>query len=1011
MPIALARAKRLFAGQDDVSEFRIVRKDGESHWLRDHGHPIWDEIQGRVVGIYGAAQDITERKRAEQALQESEAWFRTLADTTSTTIFIYQGERFVYANRAAERLSGYSSQELLNLRFWDVVHPEHRELIRQRGLARQRGEAVPERYEFKIIRKDGAERWLDFTAGKIDWQGQPAAIGTAIDITERVQAEEALRQSEERYRNYIELANDFIFTLDSNGQITSANKAMRQMLGYTATELLGKSALEFVAPEARAIAAEALSRTLRGEDIPHIELPLQTGDNRQLILEIRGVTLYRGQEITGTLHIARDITERVKAEQALRESESILKEAQRLGRIGHWELDLETRQIRWSDMVFAIYERDPSLGAPTPEEEATYYSPEDAERLRNYSQKTIETGEPYETDVRLNLPGGRFAVVAASGTPVKDAHGRVVRLLGTVQDITRRKQAEAQLRLQNTALESSANAIVITDPQGFIQWANPAFTALTGYVVPDEILGRNPRELVKSGKQDKRFYKKLWDTILAGKVWRGELINRRKDGRLYDEEMTITPVKSEAGEISHFIAVKQDITPRKRREREMEAMLRVSQAIGGLTELQPLLESLLEAAVGAIPSAEKGTILLADAEGGLQIRSMNGYRDQRVLGYRFPLTSSYAARAFRERRPLIIRDAQADPNTRYDGEIEEIGAIRSAIIAPLVAQKCPIGVISLDSTRSGEETFPQSSFTEDDLRLLFTIAAAGGVAIENVRLFEKTEQRLQQLTALHTVDRAISSSLDLRMILNVIAEQAVAQLQAEAAAVLLFDQRTLTLEYAAGYGFRQRGIEQSRVSLGTGLAGRSAFERRTLSAPHLSHEDSSSLLEGILAGEGFLAHHVTPLIAKGEVKGVLEVYHRAAFTPQAEWIGFFEAIATQAAIAIDNAQLLDSLQRSSLELSLAYSATIEGWAKAMEMRDKETEGHTLRVAELTLQLAQILGVTEDEIVHIRRGALLHDIGKIGVPDSILRKPGKLNAAEWEIMRRHPQSAYEMLQPI
>jgi PAS domain S-box-containing protein len=146
-------------------------------------------------------------------------------------------------------------------------------------------------------------------------------------------------------------------------------------------------------------------------------------------------------------------------------------------------------------------------------------------------------------------------------------------------DVTERKQTEEKLYLQSAMLEASANAIVITNRGGSIQWANPAFTVLTGYRFPEEAFGSNPRELVKSGKQDQRFYKNLWDTILAGKVWHGELVNRRKDGSFYDEEMTITPVQNEKGKIEHFIAVKSNITERKKAEealRESEERLRLS---------------------------------------------------------------------------------------------------------------------------------------------------------------------------------------------------------------------------------------------------------------------------------------------------------------------------------------------------------------------------------------------------------------------------------------------------
>ena len=144
---------------------------------------------------------------------------------------------------------------------------------------------------------------------------------------------------------------------------------------------------------------------------------------------------------------------------------------------------------------------------------------------------------------------------------------------------------------------------------------------------------------------------------------------------------------------------------------------------------------------------------------------------------------------------------------------------------------------------------------------------------------------------------------------------------------------------------------------------------------------------------------------------MLELMHRSPLVLDRERQDFLEAMASQAAIAIDNAVLFDDLQRSNTELMLAYDATLEGWARALDLRDRVTERHTERVTDLTVNLARAMGVREEDIVHIRRGALLHDIGKIGVPDSILRKEGPLTPDERELMRHHPAYAFNMLKPI
>jgi putative nucleotidyltransferase with HDIG domain len=166
-----------------------------------------------------------------------------------------------------------------------------------------------------------------------------------------------------------------------------------------------------------------------------------------------------------------------------------------------------------------------------------------------------------------------------------------------------------------------------------------------------------------------------------------------------------------------------------------------------------------------------------------------------------------------------------------------------------------------------------------------------------------------------------------------------------------------------------------------------------------------------MALENFRTYFAVPLIIKGEVKGVLEILNRSILEPDQEWLDFLNTLATQTAIAIDNAQLYEELQSANMEMRLAYETTLEGWSRALEMRDMETKGHSQRVTRMTMLLAREMNLPEEALVHIRRGALLHDIGKMAIPDQILRKPGPLNDEEWALMRQHPVLAYEMLQSI
>jgi HD-GYP domain-containing protein (c-di-GMP phosphodiesterase class II) len=295
--------------------------------------------------------------------------------------------------------------------------------------------------------------------------------------------------------------------------------------------------------------------------------------------------------------------------------------------------------------------------------------------------------------------------------------------------------------------------------------------------------------------------------------------------------------------------------------------------------------------------------------------------------------------------------------------------------------------------------------------LLESLAELAGAALHRMSLHEETVRQLDHLQALHRIDQAIAGSMDLRTTLNVLLENVLTHLKSDAASVLLLDPQRQMLEYAAGRGFRTGLVQTARIRLGEGLAGRVALERRAVQAHDAKRVQENRQLAALWAREGFAAYFGLPLIAKGQVKGVLEVFHRTAHTAGPEWVDFLETLAGQAAIAIDNNGLFDGLQRSNAELIMAYEATLEGWSRAMDLRDKETEGHSQRVTEITVRLAIILGVPDSALAQVRRGALLHDIGKLGVPDQILLKPGKLTDEEWVIMRGHPQLAYDLLSPI
>ncbi len=280
------------------------------------------------------------------------------------------------------------------------------------------------------------------------------------------------------------------------------------------------------------------------------------------------------------------------------------------------------------------------------------------------------------------------------------------------------------------------------------------------------------------------------------------------------------------------------------------------------------------------------------------------------------------------------------------------------------------------------------------------------------QLNQDLTERLERITALHEIDKAITGSYDLERTLDVVLEQVTERLSVDAAAILLLQAGAQSLRFGASRGFKDpNSLEGMQLRIGEGLAGKVALERERMVL-----NEPDTVLEAFAASprlreEGFRSYAAVPLVSKGKLQGVLELFHHEPLRLDDDWLDFFTALSLQAAVAIDDSRLFTDLQRSNTELRLAYDTTIEGWARALDLRDEETEGHSRRVTDLTVQLAESMGVDEDQLVHIRRGALLHDIGKMGVPDSILLKPGKLTTEEWSIMQRHTVYALDLLMPI
>ncbi|MGD0822793.1 MAG: PAS domain S-box protein, partial [Desulfomonilia bacterium] len=322
--------RRGLSGEDTpLYETVVIAADGRKIHAEVNAKTIWDNA-GRPLGRIGVVHDMTQRKEVEMALRESEEKFRVLAESTPTAIMLYQHDKWTYANPAVERISGYSADELRSMNFWDIVHPDYKQLIQQRGQKRQQGESTIQRYEFKIISKQGKELWVDLSGASTMLGGKPAGIISVIDINERKLAEEALKESEHRYRMIAENVHDTIWVIDLNLQFTYVSLSVVRITGYTPEEIQNLRPEQLLTSSSYALAAQVLSEELAKEnsgeaidpDRPRtMEFELIRKDGNTVWIEFTA-TFRRDDEgkPMDILGVSRDITERKQTEESLRQS-------------------------------------------------------------------------------------------------------------------------------------------------------------------------------------------------------------------------------------------------------------------------------------------------------------------------------------------------------------------------------------------------------------------------------------------------------------------------------------------------------------------------------------------------------------------------------------------------------------------------------------------------------------------------------------------------------------------
>ena len=537
---------------------------------RQDGRVILVEVMARRIEIdgqscfYASSRDITERKLAQEKLRESEEKFFKIFQTSPVSLSLCTMTEGRYLD--------------VNEEFLRMIHRQRPEAIGRTALeigvwedAAQRSAVVDLIQKFGCVRNvelaihtgAGETRYIMWSAEATHLGTETCLLETSLDITDRKLAEQRMRESEERYRQLFELESDAVILVDAQShQFVDVNQSAQRLYGYSREEFL-QMTVEMVSAEPE------LTRTAVGSGQGFIPLRWHRKKSGERFAVEITANLISHQGRRTELATLRDITVRQHVMDVLGETTGQLLEAQRIAGCGSYVFDITTGFWTGSEVLSDIF----GLPEPGLTRDANGWleivHPEDREIMHDHLyEDVLKNHSPFDRIYRIirrNDQQERW--VHGLGKLIFNEQGKVTRMVGIIQDITDRKRNEDQMNVQFSALTAAANAILITDRRGRIEWVNPAFSKLTGYSA-EEAVGKNPR-LLNSGQHSQVFFANLWNTVLAGNVWHGEMVNRRKDGELYTEDTTITPVRNADGQVAHFVSIKQDVTERRQLEKRM----------------------------------------------------------------------------------------------------------------------------------------------------------------------------------------------------------------------------------------------------------------------------------------------------------------------------------------------------------------------------------------------------------------------------------------------------------
>jgi PAS domain S-box-containing protein len=830
--------------------------------------------EGRLDAVVGIGRDVTERRASEDALRESEQIFRALAESSSVTIAIYQGQNLVYINPSAEKLSGYTASELAGMPLTRLMHPDYRDLLVKRAQARQRGEPVLSQYEAPLLRKDGGTRWLLVSAARITYKGEPAGLITAFDVTERRSIEEALRQSAHEIQSIFKALPDLYFRMDSDGKILEWRSGRDEDLFLRPEQFLGRRMQDVMPPDAAAKISRAFREVQGGASTAAAEysLPMPGGEKA---FEARLAPLFQDQIVA----VVRNVTERRRAQERLRSSEARYRMLMETANDAIFVADALTGML-----VDANLRAQNLIGRDLDEicamHQTELHPPAERERYATVFQDHISRGVAIAEDILLMHRDGHL-IPAEVSAALFEVDGRQF-VQGIFRDITERRLAQAALieseaRLRKI-IEQSPLSMAIVAMDGTIEYINRWAIDTFGYERED--IPNMDRWWVLAYPEE--GYRKEVIATWMGLVERAIALNHEIEGREYEvtcKDGSVKTVLIFGVPVANKVFVMfQDVTERKRAEEALRAQVERHRAL-----------------------VENARAIILQFDPNLTITYWNdyaaeffGFAREEALGAN--LLDTVVPRTDTSGRNLevMIRDIALDPN-RYAANINE------------------------NLTKDGRRVWVAWSNRPmvDAHGRLEGVLSIGTDITELKRAEAELRLTNRQLLAVAASTQAMGQFADVKTAMRSICEAAIGAFGATMAWVGMIVPESTEVTPLASAGRDEGYTDKVRVRWdlsprSMGPAGR-ALKTRKPQIMSVDDPDFAPWREEAVK-RGFRVVCALPLTQGEEVRGVITLYTEdpAVFNPESFEI--LEIFAGQCAMVLVNAALYDEARRTIEEL-------------------------------------------------------------------------------------------------